>query len=594
MRKVIVILTILYCFNAQLCAQNDTLTQILDDIQDDDVSLNNWLEILSEQFIDRDLSSKDRYPKISLTHRFQYPLEQIQGISRKLFIGSRFESYTRLRLKLYKNLSTGILLQKDIGEKSIYDHLSGFVSWTHPGYPIKILLGNFYIRGAEGLLLSGPFSLPKSALIAKSSSNRYVQARPFLSSNEYDGFFGGAVVFGDMNSWKLIAFYSKILRDAIPSDNGNGIKSFERSGYHRTLSERVRANRIGETTYGGIITFPVFFVDQIGITFVKTQYSPEIIRVLASAERRRNYFRFYGSVIENYSVFYAESFNTLRLSGEIRPITPTKISHITTLNFYPSDWHFVLKSWHIPSQLQSPYGRVPSDSNPFPQSTQGFMLGTIGNPLEELKIKAFWSQNINLWRSYFQPLPVQKKEFYLQSEYQFGRKKTLVFRYHVSSGSYYSSETIGKLEKIKQSFRIQIKQYLSTKVRFQSRFEKVILKYPSFYPPKTGINFYQDIYWQPFRAFIFQIRFSSFSTEDYDSRIYEYENDLPNVFSNYALSGRGRKWYVMATIKPTPHLKLWLKYRQITYDGVETIGSGATTINGDMRQDIHLQMEFRY
>jgi hypothetical protein len=455
-------------------------------------------------------------------------------------------------------------------------------------------LGNFYIRGFEGLILSGPFSLPKSALILKTTSNRYLQARPFLSSNEYDGFFGGLVELGDINSWKLITFYSKILRDGIPSDDENGMKGFERSGYHRTFSERIRADRIEETAYGGMISFPLFFIDQIGIAFVKTQYSPEIIKILTPVERRRNYYKFYGSVIENYSLFYAKNFRTLHLSGEIVPLTPTKISHITTLNFYPSDWHFVLKSWRVPSQFQSPYGRIPSDSNPFPRSTQGFLFGMIGNPLNELKITSFWSQKIDLWRSYFQPLPLKKKEFYLQSEYQYGSKKTFVLRYHVSSGSFYSSDPILNLEKIKHSLRIQIKQYLSAKVRFQSRFEKVFLNYSSNFPHKTGINIYQDFYWQVLRSTTIQVRFSSFQSDDYDSRLYEYENDLPNVFSNYALYGRGRKWYVMVTIKPTPQIKLWIKYRRITFDGVETIGSGLTLINSDMRQDIHLQLEYQY
>ena len=91
-----------------------------------------------------------------------------------------------------------------------------------------------------------------------------------------------------------------------------------------------------------------------------------------------------------------------------------------------------------------------------------------------------------------------------------------------------------------------------------------------------------------------QIRFSAFETNDYDSRIYEYENDLPNVFSNYPLYGRGSKWYIMVTFKPVPKIKLWLKYHRIIFDGVNAIGSGLTQINGNMRQDIHIQLEIRY
>jgi hypothetical protein len=122
----------------------------------------------------------------------------------------------------------------------------------------------------------------------------------------------------------------------------------------------------------------------------------------------------------------------------------------------------------------------------------------------------------------------------------------------------------------------------------------VFLHYASFYPLKAGINFYQDLYWQIGQSFDLYIRFSSFSTDDYDTRLYEYENDLPHVFSNFALYGQGRKWYVMLTAGLLSHIKVWLKYRRITFDDVRSIGSGLMKINGDMRQDLHFQVEYRY
>jgi hypothetical protein len=50
----------------------------------------------------------------------------------------------------------------------------------------------------------------------------------------------------------------------------------------------------------------------------------------------------------------------------------------------------------------------------------------------------------------------------------------------------------------------------------------------------------------------------------------------------------------MIILQPAPKIKLWLKYRRIVFDGVKTIGSGLTSIAGDMKQDIHLQLDFRY
>jgi len=594
MRKSKIAFIIICCISAQLCAQNDTLTQILDDIQDDDVSLNNWLEIISNQIIDSEQLLNNKYPKISLTHRYQYTFEETRALSNNLFVGSPFESYTRLHVNLYPNLSMGALIQKDVGERNLYDHISGYISWSHPEYPIKIIGGNFYIRGAEGLLLSGPYSLPKSALIPKSSSNQVHRVKSFLSSNEYDGFFGGLIQYGEIKSLKVTGFFSEILRDVTLSNDNIFITGFDRSGYHRNLKEKIKENRISEKTYGGVISFPLFFIDQLGLTYVRTLYFPELRINSSSNERRRIFYKFFGSAIENYSLFFSKKISNIHLSSEISPVKSNRISYITTVNFYQSDWHFVLKSWQIPSQFQSPFGRIPSNSNPFPQSVQGFMIGTAGNLLSELKITTFWFHKKDLWRTYFQPLPLQKKEFYIQSEYRIGKRKDILFRYHISSSNFYSPDIQGKFKKVKQSFRIQLKQSFTTKIRFQSRFEKVVLTYYPHQPAQKGINFYQDLYWQIVKPVTLKIRFSSFNTDDYNSRIYEYENDLPNVFSNYALSGRGRKWYVMATVKPTPHIKLWLKYRQITYDGVESIGSGATTINGDIRQDIHLQMEFRY
>jgi len=577
-----------------VCAQSDSLSQILDDIQDEDTGLNNWLEVLSEQILDQEQLTKGKYPKISLTHRFQYTVEENKAIADNIFLGSPFESYTRLRTSLYKNLSAGVLVQKDVGEVSYTDHYSGFISWNHPNHALKIILGNFIIRAAEGMLLSGPFSLPKISLINKQSLSRYFQARPFLSSNEYDGFLGGAVEIGDMKNIKLIAFYSHILRDGILSDNKTFVTGFERTGYHRTFKERTQANCIGETSYGGALRFPFYFIDQIGLTFVKTEYFPEIKAISSSEERRRNYFKYHGTYIENYSLFFAKDFHDGRISGELIPLKSEKIAYILSYNFAPSEWQFALKSWYIPAQFQSSSGRIPAESNPFPQSVNGFMLGMIGNPLADLKISTFWFRQNDLWRSYFQPLPVQKKEFYIYGEYRLGQKKYLYLRYHLAATDFYSSDHIGKLEKLKQSLRVQIKQSFGSKVRFQTRFEKVFLNYFASYPSKTGINFYQDFYWQLFKLVTFQIRFSSFYTDDFDSRLYEYENDLPHVFSNYPLYGQGRKWYVMITAKATPKVKMWLKYRRITYDGIESIGSGPMTIGGDMRQDVHIQVELRY
>ncbi len=583
-------LALIFIAIAQLCAQEDSLSRILDDIEDEGTGINSWLEVISEQFLSREKSN----PQISFIQRLQYTLEKNKGLSKNIYLGSPFESYSKLRLSLHKNVSAGILIQKDVGELSFTDHYSGYISWSHPKNYIKIILGNFFIRAGDGLLLSGPFSPPKISLIKRQSLNRLNQIRSFLSSNEYDGFWGGAIELGNSGGWKLVSFYSQILRDAILSNNHTEVSGFERTGYHRTLSERNRANRILERSIGGTFSFPFFFIDHLGFSYVKTKYTPGIMTSESITDKRRAYYKYYGNHNENYSIFYAENFSALRLSGEIVPLKSKRIAHITTLNIHPSDWHIVLKSWYIPSQFHSPFGRIPADSKPVPQAVQGFMFGITGNPSQSLHMTSFLTYKKDLWRTFFQPLPGQKKEFYIQSEVKIGQKKYLHIRYHLTRSYSYPNEMPGRLEKVKHSLKFQLIQSLKTNIRFRSRVEKVFLCYTSYYPSTSGINFYQDLYWQIKRSIGLRLRFSAFSTDDYDTRIYEYENDLPHVFSNFALYGRGRKWYVMLTIEPVSCLKLWLKYRRITFDDVESIGSGLMKIDGNMRQDIHFQVEYRY
>jgi hypothetical protein len=222
------------------------------------------------------------------------------------------------------------------------------------------------------------------------------------------------------------------------------------------------------------------------------------------------------------------------------------------------------------------------------------MFGITGDFLRSIHMTSYWIYKKDLWRTFFQPLPIQKKEFYFQSKVEIGRKKYLHFRYHMTTSHSYPTGISGRLEKRKYILRLQLEQSFDANIRFRTRLEKVFLRYASFYPSKSGINFYQDLYWQIRRSIGLHIRFSSFSTDDYDSRLYEYENDLPHVFSNFALYGRGSKWYVMLTAGPISHIKVWLKYRRITFDDVQSIGSGLMKIDGDMRQDLHLQVEYRY
>jgi hypothetical protein len=56
------------------------------------------------------------------------------------------------------------------------------------------------------------------------------------------------------------------------------------------------------------------------------------------------------------------------------------------------------------------------------------------------------------------------------------------------------------------------------------------------------------------------LRYCIFKTDDWDSRLYTYENDLPGSFSIPALSGEGSRSYIMIAWKTGKFIDLRVKY----------------------------------
>ncbi|MEO6695944.1 MAG: hypothetical protein ABIY50_01585, partial [Ignavibacteria bacterium] len=93
---------------------------------------------------------------------------------------------------------------------------------------------------------------------------------------------------------------------------------------------------------------------------------------------------------------------------------------------------------------------------------------------------------------------------------------------------------------------------------------------------------------------VLDMRYLVFETDDYDSRIYEFENDIKGVLSNVALYGKGRRWYLVLKYKPLPYLEFSGKYAETYIDGVKSIGSGNDKIKNDINNRFSLGLELLF
>jgi len=112
---------------------------------------------------------------------------------------------------------------------------------------------------------------------------------------------------------------------------------------------------------------------------------------------------------------------------------------------------------------------------------------------------------------------------------------------------------------------------------------------------ERGILLYQDITCGLAWGLTLEARLVFFDTESYDSRVYEYENDLGGVFANPALYGRGRRVYVLVRTAPIAEvLRISCKYAATQKDGVRTISSGDAEITGDLDDRFGFQLDIQW
>ena len=104
--------------------------------------------------------------------------------------------------------------------------------------------------------------------------------------------------------------------------------------------------------------------------------------------------------------------------------------------------------------------------------------------------------------------------------------------------------------------------------------------------------FYQDVNLRSSEKLWLDFRIIFFQTDSYDSRLYEYENDLRGVLSLPALYGRGVRWYALVRYELADRLELSAKYSDLIRDDVKRIGTGLDELPTNHDNRIGVQIDF--
>ena len=107
--------------------------------------------------------------------------------------------------------------------------------------------------------------------------------------------------------------------------------------------------------------------------------------------------------------------------------------------------------------------------------------------------------------------------------------------------------------------------------------------------------FYQDVLLRPKNfPVIVTARYAIFDTDDFNSRIYAYENDLLNSFSVPAYFFRGSRVYLNLRYRGIRNLTLEARIAQTYLSNRDVFGSANDQIDGNVRTEARAQLRYNF
>ncbi|MCI0474381.1 MAG: hypothetical protein L0Y76_12435 [Ignavibacteria bacterium] len=336
---------------------------------------------------------------------------------------------------------------------------------------------------------------------------------------------------------------------------------------------------------------------RLGVTYWTSKFSKPFI-----PDSSRQLYDFSGDKANMVSLDYEFLYKNLNLYGEFARSQSNSIAGLSALQIsFPRIAEVVFLYRNYPADFAPVHSFGFGENNGNTFNENGFYAGLSLRPFKNLLVNTYFDQFKFPYRTYYNPVPTGGNDFLLYTEYKISKGFLIYARYKNKNKE--ESRTVQdefgrdakKIDNRNQmNMRIGFDYDLSPKVRIKSRYEYVMVDYSDFGGDNKGYLFYTDFRYLIIKNLSASTRFILFQTDDYDSRVYEFEDDLRGVMSNYGLYGKGTRWYIMFKYKPVLYAELTAKYSATYYDGVSSIGTGNDEIQGDLNNKFNLGLEILF
>jgi len=554
-----------------------------------------------------------RYGTHEILMRYQNTFEQKEGYLPKSdsilalypnrqYLGSSDKLYFRYRNTYKDRLSWGVTGEKDAGEeffkgtqKQGFDFYSAHLFARKLWKFNAIALGDYQVNVGQGLTMWSGFGIGKSANVM--NGKRFATGlRPYTSVNENQFLRGGAVNL-QFGGWDMTYFASSKKIDASVNTGDsldffdNNFSSFQLSGLHRTPGEMEGRNVLQQTILGGEVAFRGDNF-RIGFSSVYTKFD-QPLSIDTSGYKK---FKFDGNQLSTSGLNYRFYIRKMTLFGETAVSDNLKFGTVNGFAWHVDPRLDLLmiyrnydKAFH--SLYSTAFGESSDNSG-----ERGIYIGTQARINKKISINAYYDQfkftyykwltnDVSVGREYFGQLNYEARRgssFYLRLRNKVTERNTKDDVFGVK----------GQVQIIKNTVRLNYDQRINDQWSFKTRIEWVGHQYGDV--KSHGILFFQDLKFN-FRKIPLTVygRYAIFDTDNYDSRIYAYENDLLGVFSIPSYYYKGIRTYLMLKYDIGRTVDIWFRWDVFSYANQNSISSGLEEIQGNEKTTVKLQLKIK-
>lgn len=553
--------------------------------------------------------------KHMVMYRYQQTIEKAKGYTEpewlqnrwsSRYAGDRSRQYLRYRYHFLRGISYGVTLEKDPGEKLIQDnaklgvdYISAHLFLEDKGPFRYVALGDFEVNLGQGLLMWQSFGIGKS--VSVNNIKRMADVLKPHTSVVEDKFHRGAGATFQKKGFEVTAFLSHRMRDGSSiavdtlTDENLEVQSLQTSGLHRTESEL--ANRANTKLWatGGRVGWS----NRLFSVYLNTTYHKLGVSLTPPRDLYRK-FSFRGSSLFNASVNYNYLGKKFNFFGEsaLSDNGGFALLHGLTSRVAPGITLSIVHRYYAKDYQTLAGGAFGETTSTNPTNEHGLYAGIRFKVHPKITLNNFVDVFHFPWMKYRldQPNTVGYDIFH-EWQYKHSRNLEMYVRFRHKNKARNITDSPNPIRTYthtkKSSIRYQLNYSPVKSWVFKSRAEM------SFFNDgvrglQKGYLLYQDIgYRHPSGKWNITGRYAIFKVDDYDARIYAYENDVLYAFSIPAYLGTGSRAYLITKIKLHKRLDLWLRYAQMFRNDVEVIGSGLEELPKNTRSEVKVQLRFR-